>query len=212
MKRQITYFQEDAKPKLIEELKSYNNIEFQSCNKVNDIQFSHYGEIEVPHYMTEESENVIQEVQNQIPSYFEVQQKFLFLSTYDDKDMYAFFSINLISGNDFENFDDMTLEELEYDKEMDKYIKEQNTYLLAQSQVYILKWIPYRFVTLAGKRALRVCYYRYGIGSPIPVYCENYTIPMKDGNIININYSYQSNLEFRFKKDFDNAIKSVKFY
>jgi len=82
---------------------------------------------------------------------------------------------------------------------------------MAQGGTYILKWLPYQFTTISGRRALKLSYYRYGNGSPIPVYCENYTIPMVDGNTICVIFSFQSNLYNRFYKDFQNSINSIRF-
>ena len=105
----------------------------------------------------------------------------------------------------------MTPEELEYDEETDKFIEEQNTSVMAHGGTYVLKWLPYQFTTISGRRALKLTYYRYGNGSPIPVYCENYTVPMADGNTICILYSFQSNLYNKFYKDFENSINSIRF-
>ena len=212
IKRQITYFQEKVKPKLINKLKHYNNVEYQSCDIIKVIHLGNYGEIKVPQYMASQADSFVQEVQSHIPTNYGVQQEYLFMSNYDNEDAYASFSINLTYGNDIEGYDNLKPNELAYNKETNKYIEELYTSQLAQNQIYILKWLPYKFVIVSGRRALLIRYFRYGIGSPIPVYCENYTIPMKDGNIININYSYQSNLEYRFKRDFDNAMSSVTFY
>ena len=108
-------------------------------------------------------------------------------------------------------FDDMSQEELVYDKEIDKFLEEQNTAVLAQGGTYVLKWLPYKFVTISGRRALKITYYRYGKGSPIPAYCEIYSIPMADGNTICVSISFQSNLYNRFYKDFEQSINSIRF-
>lgn len=133
------------------------------------------------------------------------------MSVYDKTDAYATISVNLTYGTDTEGFDNLSQEELRYDEETDKFIEEQNTQVMAQGGTYVLKWLPYQFTNISGNRALRTRYYRYGNGSPIPVYCENYTIPMGDGNTINVIYSFQSNLEYRFSRDFANAIDSIHF-
>ena len=98
-----------------------------------------------------------------------------------------------------------------FSQELDDVLKEQNVEVMAQGGTYVLKWLPYRFVDISGKRSLKLSYYRYGNGSPIPVYCENYIIPMKDGYTLSIIYSFQSNLDNRFRKDFSNAINSIRF-
>lgn len=98
-----------------------------------------------------------------------------------------------------------------FSQELDDVLKEQNVEVMAQGGTYVLKWLPYGFVDISGKRSLKQSYYRYGKGSPIPVYCENYITPMKDGYTLSIICSFQSNLDNRFRKDFSNAINSIRF-
>ena len=189
----------------------YNDGVRQTTHMVDEISLCNYGRLSIPHYMTIQSNKEIGYVQDHLANNYGVKMNYLFMSVYDKKDAYATFSVSLTYGEDTVGFDDLSSEELKDDEETDKFLEEQNTLLMAQGGTYILKWLPYEFVTISGKKALKYRYYRYGNGSPIPVYCENYTIPMGDGNTINIIYSFQSNLDYKFRSDFNNAIKSIKF-
>lgn len=211
IKRQLTYSDEEEKPSLINNLAQYNRVNPESSSNLDIIHLGNYGTIEIPHYMVLQSNSEIGAVKNQLSNNFGVQFDYLFMSVYDKNDAYSTISVNLTYGNDTEGFDNLSSEELKYDKETDNIIEEQNTLAMAKGGTYVLKWLPYEFTTLSGKRALRTRYYRYGNGSPIPVYCENYSIPMGDGNTMNIIYSFQSNLDYRFRKDFNQSINSIKF-
>lgn len=211
IKRQLTYSDEEEKPSLINNLAQYNRVNPESSSNLDIIHLGNYGTIEIPHYMALQSNSEIGAVKNQLSNNFGVQFDYLFMSVYDKNDAYSTISVNLTYGNDTEGFDNLSSEELKYDKETDNIIEEQNTLAMAKGGTYVLKWLPYEFTTISGKRALRTRYYRYGNGSPIPVYCENYSIPMGDGNTMNIIYSFQSNLDYRFRKDFNQSINSIKF-
>ena len=136
---------------------------------------------------------------------------YLFMSVYDKSDAYATISVSRNYVGEGNGFEEATEEELSFSQELDDVLKEQNVEVMAQGGTYVLKWLPYRFVDISGKRSLKLSYYRYGNGSPIPVYCENYIIPMKDGYTLSIICSFQSNLDNRFRKDFSNAINSIRF-
>lgn len=209
--RQITYADEVEKPSLIRKLQEYNRVDQETTSNFDMIRFGYYGTMEIPYYMVLESNGIKETVQNHLESIYGTKSGYLFMSVYDKEDAYATISVCQIYGDDTEGFDNLSPEELKYDKEIDKYLEEQNTMVMAQGGTYVLKWLPYEFTTISGKRALRTRYYRYGNGGPIPVYCENYIIPMKDGYTLSIIYSFQSNLDYRFRSDFNKAINSIKF-
>lgn len=211
IKRQITYFEEEVKPSLIEKLDEYNQMENHSTTSTNPIRLGDYGLIMVPHYMAPQSDSAINALQSYQKQNFGVQLDYLFMSEYNKKDAYATISVTLTHGNDTEGFDNLSQEELKYDEEFDKLLEEQNTQIMAQGGTYVLKWLPYEFTSISGKRAMRTRCYRYGNSSPIPVYCENILIPTGDGNSISLFYSFQSNLDYRFRDDFTNAINSIHF-
>ena len=211
IKRQITYLEDDKKPALIDELSAYNKPNMTTTYATDLVPIGEYGTMRIPHYMALQSNDYINGVKDFIPSSLRNQMHNLFMSVYDDKDAYATISVNFIPGDGSNGFDDLSPEELEYDEEMNKFIEEQNTTIMAQGGTYVLKWLPYKFTTISGRRALKLTYYRYGNGSPIPVYCENYTIPMTDGNTICVIFSFQSNLYNRFYNDFENSINSIRF-
>lgn len=211
IKRQITYLDEDKKPKLIDELAAYNNLNMISTNATDQICLGEYGTMRIPHYMALQTKDYINDVTSILPQSMRDKMQYFFMSTYDDKDAYVSMSVSSILGDGSSGYDDLSPEELKYDEEMDKYLEEQNTSVMAQGGTYVLKWLPYQFTTISGRRALKIAYYRYGNGSPIPVYCENYTIPMDDGNMISIIFSFQSNLYNKFYKDFEKSINSISF-
>lgn len=213
IKRQITYWNDSQKPALISTLGEYNRGQMSSTDVFDVISLGRYGHMKIPRYMALRSENHIKEVKKYTANYVDMasQMNYLFMSEYNDKDAYATISAVLTPDDGSNSYDDLSAEELRYDEEIDKFFEEQNTLMMAQGGIYILKWLPYQFVTLSGKRALKYRYYRYGNGSPIPVYCENYTIPMSDGNVLSIIFSMQSNLYNRFYADFTTSIQSVRF-
>lgn len=211
IKRQITYLEDAKKPTLIDELTAYNKSNMTTTDATDQVSLGGYGTMSIPHYMALQSKDYINDVKDFMSPTLRNQMNYLFLSVYDDEDAYATISVNFIPGDGSNGFDDMSEEELEYNAETDKFIEEQNTTVMAQGGTYVLKWLPYQFTTISGRRALKLTYYRYGNGSPIPVYCENYTIPMADGSTICIIFSFQSNLYNRFYNDFENSINSIRF-
>ena len=211
IKRQITYLEDDKKPALIEELAAYNMAKMSSTDEMNQVFLGGYGTMKIPQYMALQSKEYINELKNFITQPVRTQMYYLFMSEYDNKDAYATISAHLIPSDGSNGYNDMTPEELEYNEELDRYIEEQNTTLMAEGGTYVLKWLPYKFTTISGRRALKITYYRYGNGSPIPVYCESFTIPMADGNTIAVIFSFQSNLYNKFYKDFEQSINSIRF-
>lgn len=213
IKRQITYLEDDKKPALIDELSAYNKSNITTTNTTDLVALRGYGTMRIPHYMTLQSNDYINDLKDFIPSSLrdQIKSHYLFVSKYDDKDAYATISVQFIPGDGSNGYDDWSPEELEYDEEMNKIIEKQYTTAMAQGGTYILKWLPYKFKTISGRRTLKLSYYRYGKGSPIPVYCENYTIPMADGNTLCVIFSFQSNLYNKFYNDFENSINSIRF-
>lgn len=205
IKRQITYLEDSKKPALIKELAAYNKADITSTNEMDQVSLGRYGTMRIPHYMTLQSQSYINNVNdfNQL--------HYLFMSVYDNNDAYATISVTSNPGDGSNGFDDMSPKELEYDEDLNQLLEEQYTIVMAQDGTYILKWLPYKFTTVSGYHTLKCRYYRYGKGSPIPVYCENYTIPMADGNTICVTFSFQSNLYNRFYNDFEQSINSIKF-
>ena len=166
-----------------------------------------YGTMSIPEYMALQGKDYISEVKSSIPDGQKVD--YLFMSVYDKIDAYATILVSKIYVGTNNDFEELVSDGRTYDKELDDYLRDLNTSQMAQSRVYVLKWLPYELVRLSGKDVLKLSYYRYGIGSPIPVYCENYSIPMDDGYTLNVVISYQSNLTNRFHMDFEKAINSI---
>lgn len=209
IKRQITYATDDDKPQLIQELQAYNKATYETTDAFDNIPLRDYGSMNIPHYMAIQSQNYINDVNGYLSPNIQSQLNYVFMSVYDNKNAYATISVSITPGDGSTDFDSLSPEELVYDEETDKFLEEENVSVMAQGGTYILKWLPYSFVKISGHNALRICYYRYGNGSPIPVYCENFTIPMSDGNLLCFIYSFQSNLDYRFRMDFDKAINSI---
>ena len=111
-----------------------------------------YGHMKIPSYMAVQSKDFISSVNNfvQTPTTID----YLFMSVYDNSDAYATLSVSRNYVGNGNSFDDATEEELSYDKELDDALKEQYITTMAQGGTYVLKWLPYHFVDISGKRAL----------------------------------------------------------
>lgn len=208
--RQLTYSNESEKEPLISRLQEYNQTPAETTSNVKTLRLGHYGTIGIPDYMECQSDDWVEDTKRFAETNSGPQLSNLVVSVYGKDDAYASFSVNLVRTGDTVGFDNMSPEEMEYDEEMDMYMEMQNTMELEKGGIRVLKWLPYEFTSLSGKRALINRYYRYGKGSPIPVYCENYTVPMSDGYSLLVNFSFQSNLDYRFRTDFVNAVNSIK--
>ena len=209
LKRKLTYLGDNEKPALIEDLDKYNDVAQVNTQDVKIVTIGEYGFMRIPHYMTMQSKDYISGVKEFMSPKLRNMSCYLLLSVYDENDAYASFSIQYFPGDGSNGFDDLSRKEMKYDKTLDKLLEEQMAVELAKGGVYILKWLPYQFVTISGRRALKYTYYRFG--SPIPVYCETYSIPMSDGNVLGLNFSFQSNLYNRFYNDFKQSINSIRF-
>lgn len=206
LKRRLTYLGDKEKPALIEDLDKYNDTAQVNTQDVKIVTIGEYGVMRIPHYMTMQSKDYISGVKDLMSPKLKNKSCYLLLSVYDDNDAYASLSIQYFSGDGSTGFEDFPQK---YNKTIDKFFEEQMTAALATQGVYILKWLPYQFVTISGRRALKYTYYRFG--NPIPVYCETYSIPMSDGNTLGINFSFQSNQYNRFYNDFKQSINSIRF-
>lgn len=202
--RQLTYDGEGKHDKLIKKLASVNGQRQESLSDFTQIHMGSYGTMSIPIYMALEGKEYMSDIKNSIPNGQMID--YLFMSTYDKQDAYATILVSKTYVGTDNSFEDWISDGRTYDKELDDYLKSQ----MNQDKVNILKWFPYKFVKLSGKDVLKMSYYRYGNGSPIPVYCENYSIPMDDGYTLNVVISYQSNLTNRFHTDFEKAINSIE--
>lgn len=205
--RQLSYDGEGKHDKLIKKLASVNKLPQELSSDFSQINMGSYGTMSIPEYMALQGKDYISEVKSSIPDGQKVD--YLFMSVYDKKDAYATILVSKTYVGTNNDFEELVSDGRTYDKELDDYLRDLNTSQMAQSRVYVLKWLPYELVRLSGKDVLKLSYYRYGIGSPIPVYCENYSIPMDDGYTLNVVISYQSNLTNRFHMDFEKAINSI---
>ncbi len=206
IKRQLTYWGDPSKKPLIDELESYNVAEEYPVSELVTVPLGEYGEMKIPSYMKLQSEGYNGGVKGSKPLLTVSGVSSLFVSTYDGKDAYATITANIQYEGGADTFDDMP----EGNREIDRELEEVFTSALKKDGTYILKWIPYRLVTISGRTSLKMSYYRYGKGSPVPVYCENYNIPLGNGSAICVAFSFQSNQYDRFVGDFQRAIASIK--
>ena len=213
IKRQITYLEDDKKPTLIEELVKYNKVDMTTSDETEEISLGKYGTMRIPLYMALQSNEYVNKVKDSTAQSLGSQVdllNFLFMSVYDNKDAYATISVCYTPWDGIIGYDDFSSEELDYNEETDRILEEKYREILVQGEHFVLKWLPYEFVTISGHRALKLTYYRYS-NDPIPVYCENYTIPMPDGTAVCLIFSFQSNLYNRFHNDFKQSINSIRF-
>lgn len=200
--RQISYDGEGKHDKLINKLSSLNEQSKAYATDFIKLRLGEYGTMNMPDYM---------EVRSDFDEYTE---NYLLRYIYkNSNEAYATLSVMKAFDGVYENpFEELAKEGILYDKDFDDFLKDGFTSeLLEQSGVRLLKWMPYEIVKLADRYVLKVNYYRYGNGTPIPVYYESYTIPMNDGYVLVASFSYQSNLENRFKADFEKAVRSIDF-
>ena len=206
--RQITYDGEAIKSPLIEELSYINSSQLENteATEFQNIGLGKYGTMSIPNFMAEKSNLELRRYTHTINL---PENNIIF--EYDNNDAYASIHIN---HNGPSSFDEIFKEYYPtYDVDLNNLLNEMYSTQLAQSGVYVLKWLPYDFLDISGHQAIVFKYYRYGIGSPIPVYCENYTIRLnEDQGFISILYSYQSNQSERFDSYFKEAIKSIKLF
>ena len=208
--RQITYDGEPEKRPLIEQLEYINtNTEHSRDIAFDNISIGHYGHIKVPHYMALQDKSYMSSIADYVQPTATLD--YLFMSVYDSKDAYATMSISRNYVGKDNKFSNLSAEELSYSKELDDELRDLNVSIMEQGGTHVLKWLPYCFMDISGKRALKLSYYRHGNGSPIPVYCENHIIPMEDGYTLSVICSFQSNLDDRFRMDFSHSINSIRF-
>lgn len=208
MIRQITYDGENEAEPLVTKIKAPYHKEniTDTITNYNLTRIGNYGTIKMPKYMTFLSDNYIGRINNAQPG---TPIDYLFMSKHDNSEVYATFSISKEPNGPC--FDNLPPDMLTYNTELDQALRAQFTNIMTLSETYILKWLPYCFTTLSGKRTLKIRYYRYGNGIPQPVYCEQYIVPMNDRSTLSIIFSFQSNLHERFFSDFSNAINSIHF-
>jgi len=210
--RQITYYGEEKHPALMDRYKEINTTKEDHINpSLVTVEIGQYGKISIPKYMALAPDDFIS-FENKYKYRYSGLEYYL-MSEYDKEEAYATFLISRIHLDDNTSFDDLySSKELQYSKELDEYFEQITTEQMASKGKYILKWLPYRFETLSGKLCMKLSFYQYGIGSPIPVYCESYTIQTGGDYSLTIMFSFQSNLKNRFLTDFENAIHSIVLY
>ena len=195
VKRQISYDGEQSKPSLIYQLVAYNykkDTVSYNCDMQKII--GDFGEIAIPNYM-KRTDNFIQ-----YPSYVNV---YSYINNSDDA--YSSFSL-AYDATSTGVFADLGKKDFVYDSAIDDELRQL---FCGQENVKIFKWIPYGFTKICGCNAMHIRYYRYGKGSPIPVFVEQYLIDYPKGKI-DITFSYQSDKQSRFQEVFNKSLNSLK--
>ena len=202
--RQITYDGESSKTPLKNRLQ-----EFQQChNTASDtyeVGLGRIARVSIPQYMVDDEEG-----KSTIESICSLPVIYL-LNAQNTADAYATFQVSIYPTQSAPEFEKLARWELQFDKEVDEELKSQFVSIAEPGGVFLLKWIPYRFTNIGGQRALCQSYYRYGKSSPIPVYCEDYTLATPGGEYMVVSFSYQANHACEFATDFQQAIHSIFF-
>ena len=208
--RQITYNGEAIPTPLMSRFKDLTFCDkSHQKSKMSSISLGEYGEMLIPDYMKIQSDEYIERVNifnSNIPK-----MDYCFSSNYNGDDNYAvIYAVNVPSSIDYSTYftDDSSYNK--YNKEFDDACKAQYDAMSNISNIYILKWLPYEFVEISGKKALKLSYYRQA--NPIPIYCEVYSIPINNESTLGITCAFQSNMYDKFYEDFSVAISSVKIY
>lgn len=201
VKRQLTYDGELEKTPLLEQLKEYNKqkiVEPSYPAKQQTVQLGEYGQISLPSYIRPVTDSQAQSTSV---------MRSLCVYEYGESDTYASYSVSVIPNS--YPFEDMSPSDFAYFKEIDEQYKEHMAQALAQSGIYLIKWLPYEYTKICSYHALRFRYYRYGMGSPIPVYVETYSIGTPYGEVT-VTFSYQSNHANRFATPFMESLNSLR--
>lgn len=208
--REITYDTDENKPSILTDFqrKLSSVQETEDCGFVKES--TPIFTIEVPNFMGKFSSADTKEVQDFSPINSSMSLNYLFMFGYEGKDSYASFSA-IITPSSGINYNELSGADLIYNSETDKLLEDTFRSQTAQSGIFLLKWLPYRIIELGGKKCLKISYYRYGMGSPIPVYVETYTISINDNYVVNLTISYQSKDYYRFHDCFEYSMQSLKF-
>lgn len=166
--------------------------------------------VDIPDFMNKISSADIKELQGFSPIKSSMSPNYLFMFEYKGKDSYASLSAMIMPSGGI-NYNELRGAELIYNTETDKILKDAFRNQTAQSGIFILKWLPYRITRIGGKICLEISYYRYGIGSPIPVYVDIYTMSINENYVVNLTISYQSKDYYRFHDCFEHSKQSLKF-
>lgn len=208
--RSIAYDMEESPISLLKDyqqsLKSTQ--EPEKCEYVTES--TPFFTIEVPDFMTKLSSSEIADALSVVSADDLKQSKYLFMYGYRGNDSYSHLSA-LISQSNGENIDYLTGTELIYDETTDRELEESFSNNMARNGYVVLKWLPYKYIKVGGKKCLKVSYYRYGIGSPIPVYVEVYTMSVDDDYNVSFTISYESKDFYRFRDCFEYTKQSIHF-
>lgn len=189
IKRQITYNGESEKDELMKQLSTENVHEVQA-SQIGFYQINiDYGNISIPSFLTQQTEGDATSGAYVTPK----------------GDPYFSFSENV---SDCESTRDVYFSR-GYTSADDESIRVQFTNTLAQHGIYIMRWLPYETVEVSPSNAIHLRYYRFGLGSPVPVYVEMYVIPVSKTELLNITYGFQSDRYDTFKGMVEKSLNSL---
>ena len=175
----------------------------QSGNSVTKVSLGSYGSMSVPDY--------IKSICSPSPS--ASTQTYLYSGSTRSSDPYAAVQASVVASNVSNNLDKLSANDLRYNKQTDDFLKSMYmSQAMRQSGIDVMKWLPYEFIKIDGHNAMKVRYYRKGIGSDKEVYCENYTISISDYKSLNIIFSYQSVYATRYAESFRRMMQSISIY
>ena len=200
--RKLTYHGNPKQKPLLNLLEDVNTIDSIQLFSTHIVNMVNLGTVALPNYLHDDPA-ARTKLETTMPIHY------VCYGVYNTSDSYATFTVSVQSREYAPHFESLTPFEMKYDKNADEELRNQMTTYLSKNGIYLFKWLPYQFTTICGQRALCLSYYRYGKGSPIPVYCENYELSTPNGLGLNISFSYQSNHRERFHNDFTTAINSI---
>lgn len=208
--RAITYDTDENTPSVLCDIQQ----KLSSVQKTEDCKFIKESTpiftIEVPDFMSKLSSADIKEVQEFSSMTSLMSSDYLFMFDYKGKDSYSSFSA-MIRPSGGVNYDELNGTDLDYDAEIDKLLEDEFRNQSVQNGIFILKWLPYEITELGVKKCFKISYYRYGKGSPIPVYVEIYTMSINDDYVVDLTISYQSKDYYRFHDCFEHSKQSLEF-
>lgn len=206
--RVITYDTDANKPSILCNFQENIKQETENCEFIKES--TSILTVDVPNFMRKYFSADIKKIYDFSPELSSTSINYLFMYEYERNDSYASFSA-MITPSGGINYDELSGADLIYDTETDKLLEEEFRNQIMQSGIFILKWLPYSITKLGGKKCMKISYYRYGIGSPIPVYVEIYTTSINEAYDVSLAISYQSNDYYRFHNCFEHSKQSLKF-
>ena len=175
------------------------------------IMLGKYGSIMVPGYLFPADSHTKSNIATKTNKYIEdnfsesVYYEIGNLLEHSDKKRYATFSSNFTSADGYQI---LTEDDMQYDSEMDEYLKEALTDGVRQSGWSIIKWYPYDYPLVCGHRVMRLHYVRSGQATPVEVFI--YSFDVSDG-VVTLTFSCRQD-EFldNTLEDFSKSLSTIR--